>query len=71
MLGFTAMKSQLQSWRKKIKGHPISSIVIFTATIIGIALIVVIILGYYFDWDWTGLGPYTTLNRPKTEIRVK
>lgn len=56
------MKSQLQFWWKKIKEHPISSIVILIAIISLIALIVVIILGYCFNWDWTGLGPYTPPN---------
>ena len=56
------MKSQLQVWWKKIKGHPISSIIISVAIIVVIALIIVIILGYRFDWDWTGLGPYTPPN---------
>jgi uncharacterized protein YjbI with pentapeptide repeats len=53
------MISQLQLWRKKIKEYPKSSIIIFIAIVIGIALITVIILGYYLNWAWTGLGPYT------------
>jgi hypothetical protein len=53
------MKSQFQLWRQKTKDHPISSMVISILIISVIALIVVIILGYCFDWDWTGLGSYT------------
>ncbi len=35
------------------------NIVIIGASVLGVAFIVVVILGYRFNWSWTGLAPYT------------
>jgi uncharacterized protein YjbI with pentapeptide repeats len=43
------------SWWQKIKQHPLETVVIIGASIVGVALIVVIFLGYRFNWAWTGL----------------
>ena len=51
------MGARLYSWRQRIK-HPVRLAVIIGAGMLGIALLVVLVLGYIFNWGWTGLGPY-------------
>ncbi len=51
------MNSSLRLWWQKIRQHPVA-IGMVVAGMVGIALIVVLALGYWLDWDWTGLGPY-------------
>ena len=51
------MNSSLRLWWQKIRQHPVA-IWMVIAGVVGIALIVVLALGYWLDWDWTGLGPY-------------
>jgi len=50
------MVGRLRSWWQQIKQHPFRSAIII---VLGIGLIVSLIGGYFFNWDWTGLGPYT------------
>ena len=45
-------------WHKFIR--PLLVVGIVTASMLIIALIVGIIGGYLFNWDWTGLSPYTS-----------
>jgi uncharacterized protein YjbI with pentapeptide repeats len=49
------MRVRLLSWWQKVKQHPWITV----AVVVGIVFIVVLILGYWLNWDWTGLGPYT------------
>lgn len=42
----------LRSWWQKIRQHPMTAIVIT----VGIVVIVVIILGYVLNWNWTGFN---------------
>jgi uncharacterized protein YjbI with pentapeptide repeats len=53
------MKAKFKDWWQKIKQYPIVTVVIIGALVIGVALIVVIILGYQFSWAWTGVGSYS------------
>src|SRR6266480_6643291 len=60
-LGFARgdmMTAGLRSWQQKIKQHPVVGILVFVGSTLGIALIVVVVLGYWLNWDWTGLGTY-------------
>ena len=52
------MTAGLRSWQQKIKQHPVVGILVFVGSALGIALIVVVVLGYWLNWDWTGLGTY-------------
>ncbi len=51
------MGTRLRSGRQKKQQHPIRLAIIITAGIFGIALIVVVVLGYWLNWHWTGLVP--------------
>lgn len=44
-------------WQKAKKPLKIAGIVL--ACLLGVAFIVSFIGGYFFDWTWTGFGPYT------------
>ena len=61
------MVSWLRSWWQTIKQHPMRSTFVSIACVLGIALL---IGGYFFNWTWTGFGPYTPptsgLQRGKT-----
>ncbi len=50
------MRSKLRSWWQKIKRHPMRSTFVGIAYVLGIVLL---IGGYFFNWTWTGFGPYT------------
>jgi len=52
------MIAKLRSWWQKIKQHPMATVIIMLAVALGIALLVVLVLGYIFNWGWTGLTPY-------------
>ncbi len=49
-----------QSWWQKI--HKPLDAVIITLIIVWLALLVVILLGYIFHWDWTGLNGYNSIS---------
>ena len=53
------MPAKLQSWWQRIKEHPVRSTVSIGAGLLGIALLVAFIGGYFFNWDWTGFSSYT------------
>ena len=46
-----------RSWWQQINRHPVRAVLIAFLTVV-IVLIILSILGYNFNWDWTGLGPY-------------
>jgi uncharacterized protein YjbI with pentapeptide repeats len=48
-----------RSWWQKIKQHPMISTFVSIACVLGIVLL---IGGYFLNWDWTGFGPYTPPN---------
>src|SRR6266516_3216176 len=52
------MGARPRSWRQRIEQHPVRLAVIVGTAMFGIALLVVLVLGYIFNWGWTGLGPY-------------
>ncbi len=54
------MRAGFRMWRWKIKQHPVGAIVVLVGSVLGIALIVVVILGYTLNWHWTGLVPETS-----------
>src|SRR3989442_8117273 len=56
------MVSKLRSWWQKIKQHPMRSAFVSIACVLGIALL---IGGYFFNWTWTGLGPYVSPPHPQ------
>ena len=51
------MVSMLRSWWQKIKQHPMRSTFVCIACVLGIVLL---IGGYFFNWTWTGFGPYVS-----------
>ncbi len=51
-------RARFRSWWQQIKQHPLRLAVIIGAAMLGIALLVVLVLGYIFNWGWTGLGSY-------------
>jgi Pentapeptide repeats (8 copies) len=64
------MKVLLYLWWQRIK-HPVRLAVIIGATMLGIALLVVLVLGYIFNWSWTGLGPYIPPTKDSNFLRGK
>src|SRR5712691_4158568 len=50
------MVARLRSLRQKIKRHPARSAVIVGAGVPAIALIMALLGGYLFSWDWTGFN---------------
>ena len=49
--------ARFRSWWQQIKIHPVRTVLITFLAVV-IVLIILSILGYIFNWDWTGLGPY-------------
>jgi uncharacterized protein YjbI with pentapeptide repeats len=52
------MEARRSRWQQ-IKIHPVRIVLIALLAVV-MVLIILSILGYIFDWDWTGLGPYTS-----------
>ena len=50
------MLARLRSWWQKAR-KPLDAVII-TLLVAIVALVVVVILGYLFNWDWAGLGSY-------------
>ena len=50
------MVARLRFWWQKIRQHPMIAIVIMVTSLLGLALIMVIILGYWLNWKWTGFN---------------
>jgi uncharacterized protein YjbI with pentapeptide repeats len=50
------MVVRLRFWWQRIRQHPRTAVVVMIAGMLGIALIVVIILGYWLNWGWTGFN---------------
>jgi len=48
------MGARFRSWWQKITKNPVRYLVI----VFLVVLIILSILGYTFNWDWTGFGPY-------------
>ncbi len=65
------MISKMHSWWKNIKQQPLAAAVIIIVGVLGIALIVIIFLGYWLNWDWTGLGPYNPPTKDNSFQRGK
>ncbi len=49
-----AMRARLRTWQQNIKQHPVKSTIIVGAGLLGIAVLVALIGGYFFHWNWTG-----------------
>ncbi len=49
------MGTMLRSWWQQIKKHPVMTAVIIVAGVLVTALIIVIVLGYWFNWPWVGV----------------
>ena len=62
------MTTRLRSWLEKIKQHLVVAILVFVASALGIALIVVLALGYWLNWHWTGLVVETS--EPKQHAKT-
>src|SRR6266568_7127478 len=52
------MGERTSSWRKQIKKHPVATVLIPLLAAV-IVLIILSILGYIFNWGWSGLNVYT------------
>ena len=61
------MIARIRSWRQQIK-RPLLVIGIIAASMLVIVTIVGIIGGFFFNWDWTGLGPYTSPPHTPTSV---
>jgi len=55
---------QHQKWWQQIRIHPVRTILIALLAVV-MMLIILSILGYIFNWGWTGLGPYISPPHPK------
>jgi hypothetical protein len=53
------MVARLRAWWQKISKYPVLAILVFLASALGFALIVVLVLGYWLNWHWTGLSQKT------------
>ena len=53
-----------RSWWQNIKIYPVRFILIVFLTVV-IVLIILSVLGYIFNWEWTGLGSYVSPPHPK------
>jgi uncharacterized protein YjbI with pentapeptide repeats len=58
------MVARFRYWWKKIKIHPVNTKLI---ALLGIAivLIILIILGYIYNWEWAGLDQYISPSHPQ------
>jgi len=61
--GGTVTERLLAGWQK-IK-RPLFVACIIAASFLVIVMIVGFIVGYLYNWGWTGLGPYTSPSHPK------
>jgi hypothetical protein len=57
------MGARLRSWWQQIRTRPVASVLI-ALLIMVIVLSVLSVLGYIFNWDWVGLGPYISSPHP-------
>src|SRR6266567_3437102 len=48
-----------RSWWQQINRHPVRTVLITFLAVV-VVLIILSILGYIYNWDWTGLGPYVS-----------
>ncbi len=48
-----------RSWWHQITRHPVRTVLITFLAVV-VVLIILSILGYIYNWDWTGLGPYVS-----------
>jgi hypothetical protein len=56
------LTARLRSWQPKIKQHPVMTAIIIVTSILVTMLIVMIVLGYWFDWSWVGVnGGYSKI----------
>ena len=58
------MLARLRSWWQIAK-KPLKVFAIIAGCLLVIALIVLFILGYIFNWTWTGVGPYVSPPHPQ------
>jgi hypothetical protein len=65
------MASRFGTWWQKIKAHQAVTVVIVVVGMLGIALLVVLDLGYVFNWEWAGLGSYIPPSRDSNFQRGK
>jgi len=54
------MGARLRLWWQQIRTRPVASVLI----VLLIMVIVLSVLGYIFNWDWVGLGPYISSPHP-------
>ena len=50
------MGARFRSWWQNLR-KPLDAVII-TLLVVLLVLIAIVIIGYVFNWDWTGLGPY-------------
>jgi hypothetical protein len=53
------MEARFRSWWQKIQIHPVRTVLIALLSVV-VVLIILSILGYIFNWHWTGLVPETS-----------
>ncbi len=56
------MGERLHSWWQQIKTHPVATILIALLVLVVVLLVLCILLGYIFNWSWTGLRQQTLWN---------
>jgi hypothetical protein len=56
--------ARLHSWWQQIKTHPVRTVLIALLSIV----VILIILGYIFNWHWTGLVPESS--EPKQHAKT-
>src|SRR5258708_3486440 len=57
------MGARPRSWWQQIRTRPVASVLI-ALLIVVIVLSVLSVLGYIFNWEWVGLGPYISSPHP-------
>jgi H+/Cl- antiporter ClcA len=49
-------QQMFRSWWQQIRIHPVASVFIALLTAV---FVLIVLLGYIFNWSWTGLGSYS------------
>jgi hypothetical protein len=63
------MEARFRSWWQKIKQHPVATVLIALLAVV-IILIILNILGYIFNWGWTGLNATDFTSTPPKITRT-
>jgi hypothetical protein len=63
------MRARIRSWLQKIKMHPVRTVLIALFAVVFV-LIILSILGYILNWEWTGLNATDFTSTPQKIMRT-